>query len=154
MAYIGKVKDDNGDVMYPQTQTKAIVDWTPLNVSAPSTLGLAYLNASYDIWANSTSYRTIELPDARIVALSVHVSSSQTIDSSNNHRLAVLSVPTNIRPLYSTTVVQGATAGDGTFAEFTITLTADGIVQVTIPQNVTTDHVAGYHAEFFYLAKK
>lgn len=154
MAYIGKVKDDNGVVMYPQVKVAGIVDYTPMNISAPSTLGLAYLNASYDCWANSTKYRTIELPDARIVALSVHVSSTQKIDNSNNHHLAVLSVPSNIRPLYTVDVTQNAVGDNGIFGQFNISLNREGVVTVGIPSDMEMDFRAGYHAEFFYLAMK
>lgn len=154
MAYIGQIKDRNGNVVYPKTVVAALADYTPMNISQPSTLGIAYLNASYDCWANATHYRTIELPDARIVALSVHVSSTTKINAANNHHLAVLSVPTNIRPLYTVDNTQGAWGGDGTFAEFHLTLGTDGIVSVGIPNNMETDSRAGYHAEFFYLALK
>ena len=154
MAYIGKIKDRNGNTVYPQTVVSALTDYTPMNVSQPSTLGISYLNGSYDDWANATHYRTIELPDARIVSLSVHVSSTTKISTDNGHHLSVLSVPTNIRPMYTVDVAQGATGSNGTFAQFNLSLTQDGLVTVFIPDNMETDSRAGYHAEFLYLSLK
>lgn len=154
MAYTAQMRDKDKNAMYPITLTEAIKDWTPLNISNPSTMGIAYLNGSYDDWANATHYRTIELPDARLVALSVHVSSSQVIDASNKHQLAVLSVPSNIRPMYGIATEYTLYGDQGIWASGEISLSNDGIVTVHIPTNITTDHRAGYHAEFLYLSLK
>ena len=155
MAYIGQIKDRNGNVVYPKTVVSALTDYTPLNVSQPSTLGIAYLNGTYDDWANSTSYRTIELPDARIVVLSVHVKSSTKISASNKYHLALLSIPKNIRPLYGQIVTEAATGSNGVFAPFYLGVGKDGIVNVDLPTNVESEpNVTGFHAEFFYLAVK
>lgn len=153
MACIGKMKDRNGNVVYPQTVVDAITDYEPMNVSQPTTLGLAYLNGAYDHWANSTKYRTIELPNARIVALSVHLKTTSVIDSSNNHRLALLSIPSNIRPMYTLTSMQSPAQNVST--EATIDLGNDGIVTGRIPTNATADpNGFGFHAEFLYLSLK
>lgn len=153
MAYIGQIKDRNGNVVYPKTVVGALADYTPMNISAPSTLGLAYLNASHDTWANATHYRTIELPDARLVALSVHVSSTQSIGASNNHSMAVLSVPSNIRPMNGVAENYSMYDSNGIWASGEITID-NGIVTVHVPQNVTTNANFGFHAEFLYLSLK
>ncbi len=155
MAYIGQIKDHNGNVVYPKTVVAALADYTPMNISQPSTLGIAYLNGSYDHWANATHYRTIELPDARIVALSVHLKSTTQVDSSNNHELALLSIPSSIRPMYTVDAIQGAWSGDGTNGIFDMHVNTDGIVGVSLPNNYTgSPNTTGYHAEFFYLSLK
>lgn len=155
MAYIGQIKDHSGNMVYPKTVVAALTDYTPLNISAPSTLGISYLNGSYDTWANSTYYQTIELPDVRLVSLQVHVASSVPVNSSNNHHLSLLSLPSNIRPINGVICVQAATGTDGAFATFYVEALANGIVQVIYPSDVTSkgnDH--GYNAEFLYLAHK
>ena len=155
MAYIGQIKDRNGNTVYPKTVVAALADYTPLNISQPTTLGIAYLNGSYDAWANATSYRTIELPDARIVALSVHVVSTTKISASNNFHLALLSIPSNIRPLYGQMVIEGATGSNGVFAPFYLGVGKSGTVSVDLPTNVESlPNTTGFHAEFFYLAAK
>lgn len=155
MAYIGKMKDRNGNTVYPQTVVSALTDYKPMNVSQPSTLGIAYLNGSYDSWANATHYRTIELPDAYLVALSVHVNSTTVINSANNHKLAVLSVPSNIRPLYTAEVIEGAMGPNGLSGSmFVMSLSTEGIVTVVLPGNYDSNNQTGYHGEFFYLAPK
>lgn len=154
MAYIGQIKDRNGNAVYPKTVVDALVDYTPLNISQPSTLGIAYLNGSFDVWANSTHYRTIELPDARLVSLSVHVQSNTPINSSNKHKLAVLSVPTNIRPLYAVDVMQGAMSGNGTNGMFVLELSNDGIITAILPETYDSTAGTGFHGEFLYLAVK
>lgn len=155
MAYIGQIKDRSGNMVYPKTVVAALTDYTPLNISAPSTLGLAYLNGSYDAGANSTYYRTIELPDVRLVSLSVHLSSSTGVGDFNNHKLALLSLPSHIRPLDGVINVQAATGTNGAFATFYVEVQSNGIVQVIYPSNITTTgNQHGYHAEFLYLAAK
>lgn len=155
MAYIGQIKDRSGNVVYPKTVLAAVDDYMPLNISQPSTLGIAHLNGSYDLAANSTYYQTIELPDVRLVSLQVHVASSVAVNSSNNHNLSLLSLPSNIRPMNGAICTQAAMGSDGAFATFYIEALSNGIVQVIYPSNITSsgnDH--GYHAEFLYLAHK
>ena len=153
MAYIGKMKDRNGNVVYPQTVVDAITDYTPMDISQPSTLGIAYLNGSYDEWENATKYRTIELPNARFVALSVHLKTSATIDNNNNHRLALLSIPSNIRPMYDLVSIQSPAQNVDT--EGVIDLSKDGVVTCRIPNTAsTTPNSFGFHAEFLYLSLK
>lgn len=154
MAYIGQIKDRNGNVVYPKTVVGALTDYTPLNISQPSTLGIAYLNGSFDSWANGTHYRTIELPDARLVSLSVHLQSTTPINSSNKHKLAVLSVPSNIRPLYAVDAIQGAMSGNGTNGMFVLELGGDGIITAILPETYDSNSGTGYHGEFLYLAVK
>lgn len=154
MAYIGQIKDRSGNVVYPRTVISALTDYTPLNISQPSTVGLAYLNGSFDSWANGTHYRTIELPDARLVSLSVHLQSTTLINSSNKHKLAVLSVPSNIRPLYGVDAIQGAMGNNGTNAMFVLELGGDGIVTAILPETYDSNISTGYHGEFLYLAVK
>lgn len=154
MAYIGQIKDRSGNVVYPKTVVGALDDYTPLNISQPSTVGLAYLNGSFDAWANGTHYRTIELPDARLVSLSVHLQSTTLINSSNKHKLAVLSVPSNIRPLYGVDAIQGAMGNNGTNAMFVLELGGDGIVTAILPETYDSSIGTGYHGEFLYLAVK
>lgn len=155
MAYIGKIKDRNGDVVYPQTMLAAIPDYEPMRWTQETKEGIAYLNASYDHWTNATHYRTLEFPNMRLVLLSVHLKSGIKIDSANNHTLSLISIPSNIRPLYGTSVVQAATGGDGAYATFYLGVGTDGIVNVTLPNNMTGEPGSmGYHAEFFYASLK
>lgn len=155
MAYIGQIKDHSGNVVYPKTVVAALTDYTPLNISQPSTLGIAYLNGTYDERANGTYYQTIELPDTRLVSLEVNVASSVGVDSSNNHHLALLSLPSHIRPINSEVCVQAATGTDGAFATFYVEAASNGIVQVIYPTNINVGGNAhGYHASFLYLAPK
>lgn len=154
MAYIGQIKDRNGNVVYPRTVVEALTDYTPLNISAPSTLGITYLNGSFDSWANGTHYRTIELPDARLVSLSVHLQSTTPINSANKHKLAMLSVPSNIRPLYAVDVIQGSMGNNGTNGMFVLELGSDGIITAILPETYDSNSETGYHGEFLYLAVK
>ena len=153
MAYIGQIKDRSGNMVYPKTVVAALADYTPMNILQPSTLGIAYLNGSYDHWANATHYRTIELPDARIVALSVHLKTSATIDNNNNHRLALLSIPSNIRPMHDLVSIQSPAQNVDT--EGVIDLSKDGVVTCRIPNTASaTPNSFGFHAEFLYLSLK
>ena len=60
MAYIGKIKDANSDVVYPQTKLDAIIDWGG-TVHDWSREGMT-LNSDFKVWNDGTGYRYWELP--------------------------------------------------------------------------------------------
>lgn len=93
MAYIGKMKDRNGNVVYPQTKLDGIIDYEPLKISDWSTTGIV-LAGNFGWDENSKGYRFVQLPNGKDVEfdLKFHPVSVKGLVAEN-----IITIPDSLR---------------------------------------------------------